>query len=421
MRLPFNIIYWAKILSKFVSIQIVVQALTLVSGIFLVRTLSQKEYAYYTIATSMQGTMTILADMGISIGLSAIGGKVWQNKYRFGQLINTALHLRYYLAAASILFVAPISIWMLSRNGASLWYAASITMMVLLGLNFQLTIGVLNIVPRLHSQINQIQKLDLVFNISRIVLLGVSYLTLFNTVVVTFMASLALGIQRFFLGNLVADNIDRKAPLNNEDSAEILKIIKQSAPNTIFYCFQGQLTVWLLSIFGSVETVAEIGALGRLAVIFAVIGSVMTGIVLPSFARCQSPKFLFRRYAQILATISLFSAALVALAALFPNQLLWIIGSKYSHLQSELILVIVSSGLLFVVNTMWSLNATKAWLNLVWLQIPGVLIAQIITLILIDVSTLKGAIIFGMAPLIPGFILNSFMTYKGFKNISQNI
>jgi O-antigen/teichoic acid export membrane protein len=395
--------------------------LTLVSGIFLVRTLSQKEYAYYTIATSMQGTMTILADMGISIGLSAIGGKVWQNKYRFGQLINTALHLRYYLAAASILFVAPISIWMLSRNGASLWYAASITMMVLLGLNFQLTIGVLNIVPRLHSQINQIQKLDLVFNISRIVLLGVSYLTIFNTVVVTFIASLALGIQRFFLGNLVADNIDRKAPLNNEDSAEILKIIKQSAPNTIFYCFQGQLTVWLLSIFGSVETVAEIGALGRLAVIFAVIGSVMTGIVLPSFARCQSPKLLFRRYAQIFATISLFAAALVALAVLFPNQLLWIIGSKYSHLQSELILVIVSSGLFFVVNTMWSLNATKAWLDLVWLQIPGVLMAQIITLIFIDVSTLKGAIIFGMAPLIPGFILNSFMTYKGFKNISQNI
>jgi len=419
--LPANFVRWAKLLSRFVSIQIVVQALTLATGIFIVRTLDQKEYAYYTIATSMQGTMSVLADMGISIGLSAIGGKVWQDRYRFGQLINTALQLRYYLAVVSIAVIAPISIWMLFRNGASLWYAILVTIMVLIGLNFQLTIGVLDIVPRLHSQINQIQKLDLAFNISRIVLLGVSYLTVFNTVVVTFAASFALLIQRSLLGNLVTDNIDKKAPLNSEDRAEIIKIIKQSAPNTIFYCFQGQITVFLLSIFGSVQTVAEIGALGRLSVIFAVIGSVMNGIVVPGFARCQSPKLLFRRYIQVIGTICLVSTVLVGIAALFPNQILWIIGSKYAHLQSELILVMISSGLLFIVNSMWSLNASKAWLDFVWLQIPGILMAQMITLLLIDVSTLKGAILFGISPLIPGFILNSYMTYKGLKNTSLNI
>ncbi|WP_016951924.1 hypothetical protein [Anabaena sp. PCC 7108] len=421
MSLPANFVHWTKVLSKFVSIEILVQALSVSSGIFIVRTLNQKEYAYYTIATTMQGTMTLLADMGISIGLSAIGGKVWQDRYRFGQLINTALHLRYYLAAVSIAFVTPISIWMLFKNGASLPYAVLITITILVGLYFQLTIGVLNIVPRLHSQVSRIQKLDLTLNISRIVLLGLSYLTFFNTFVVTSAASMALGIQRLVLGNLVIDNIDRKAPLNEEDKTEITKIIQKSAPNTIFYCFQGQITVWLLSIFGSVETVAEIGALGRLSVIFAVISSVMNGIVLPSFARCQSPKLLFRRYCQIICTMCIFSAALVGLSALFPSQFLWILGSKYAHLQSELILVIVSSGLFFVVNTMWSLNASKAWLDLVWLQIPGTLMAQIFAVILVNVSTLKGAIIFGMVPLIPGIILNSYMTYKGLKNTSLNI
>ncbi|MBD2626930.1 polysaccharide biosynthesis protein [Trichormus variabilis] len=421
MSLPANFVHWTKLLGKFVSVQIIVQALTFASGLFIVRTLEQREYAYYTIATTMQGTMTLLADMGISIGLSAIGGKVWEDRYRFGQLINTALYLRYYLAAVSITVVTPISIWMLFRNGASLLYAILITIVVLVGLYFQLTIGVLNIVPRLHSQVSRIQKLDLTLNISRIVLLGVSYLTLFNTALVTSASSIALGIQRLLLGNLVIDNIDRKAPLNEEDKAEITKIIQKSAPNTIFYCFQGQITVWLLSIFGNVQTVAEIGALGRLSVIFAVISSVMNGIVLPSFARCQSPKLLFRRYCQILCTMSIFSAALVGLAALFPSQFLWILGSKYAHLQSELILVIVSSGLFFVVNTMWSLNASKAWLDLIWLQIPGTLMAQIVAVFLVNVTTLKGAIIFGMAPLFPGVILNSYMTYKGLKNTSLNI
>ncbi|BAZ32301.1 hypothetical protein NIES4074_48030 [Cylindrospermum sp. NIES-4074] len=419
--LPANFVHWTTVLSKFVSVQILVQGLSLVSGIFLVRTLNQQEYAYYTIATTMQGTMSVLADMGISIGLSAIGGKVWQDRYRFGQLINTALQLRYYLAAISITVVAPISVWMLFRNGSSLLYALLITVIVLVGFSFQLTTGVLNIVPRLHSQIRVIQNLDLVLNISRIVLLGVAYLTVLNASVATFVGSVALGIQQLLLGRLVTDNIDRKASLNEEDRAEITQIIKKSAPNTIFYCFQGQITVWLLSIFGSVQSVAEIGALGRLGLIFSIIGSVMSGIVLPSFARCQSSKLLFRRYWQILATMCLFAAVLVGLAALLPGQLLWVIGAKYAHLESELILVIVSSGLYFIVNTMWSINASKAWLSLVWLQIPGTLTVQISSIFLVDLSTLKGAIIFGMLPLIPGILLNSYMTYKGLKGNWQNI
>ena len=416
-----RIFHWARLLSKFVSIQLVVQALTLASGILIVRNLNKQEYALYTIATTMQGTMSLFADMGISIGLSSIGGKVWQDRYRFGQLINTALYLRYYLAAASITIVTPVSVWMLITNGASILYAILITATVLVGFYFQLTIGVYNIVPRLHSQISRIQKLDLVMNISRIALLGVSYLTFFNTFVVTLASSLALGIQQLVLKNLANDNIDRRASLNEEDKADIVKIIKQSSPNTIFYCFQGQITIWLLSIFGNVQNVAEIGALGRFSVVFAVIGSVMTGIVYPSFARCQSPKSLFRLYTKTLVTICLFSVTLVIISVLFSTQLLWVIGSQYAHLQSELILCTVSSGLFFIVNTMWSLNTAKAWIDLVWLQIPGVITAQIIVFFLIDVSTLKGAIIFGMAPLIPGAILNLYMTYKGFKNSNQDL
>ena len=93
---------WLKVLSKYISVQLVVQVLGFVSGVLLVRTLDQKQYSYYTIALSMQSTMHVLSDLGIGVSLSAIGGKVWQDRSRFGQLINTALQIRYYLAAISI-------------------------------------------------------------------------------------------------------------------------------------------------------------------------------------------------------------------------------------------------------------------------------------------------------------------------------
>lgn len=68
-----NTKYWTKTLSKFLSVQVIVQALSFGSGILIIRTLSKDEYAYFSIANSLQATMNILADSGIGIALAAIG------------------------------------------------------------------------------------------------------------------------------------------------------------------------------------------------------------------------------------------------------------------------------------------------------------------------------------------------------------
>jgi len=49
--------------------------------------LEQREYAFFTIANTMQGTLNLLADVGISVGLVSIGGRVWQDRPRL-QPIN---------------------------------------------------------------------------------------------------------------------------------------------------------------------------------------------------------------------------------------------------------------------------------------------------------------------------------------------
>ncbi len=408
-----NVIYWIKTLSKFISAQLIVQALGVVGGIFLVRTLDQTQYAHYTIALTMQTTITVLADMGISVGLSAIGGKVWQDKYRFGQLINTAMHVRYYLSAIAITVVIPILMWMLIRNGASILYAILITIVVLVGLYFQLTTGVLFVIPRLHSQINRIQNLDLLLSTSRLALLGFAYFTVLNAAVAMAASSVAAGLQRFLLGYWVTDSIDTKAPINKEDKKFILAQVKQLAPNSIFFSIQGQITVWLLSIFGTTETVAEAGALGRIAIIFTLIGSVMQSIILPSFTRCQSTKILRSRYFQILGCFLVFGLILIGIAALFPGELLWILGNKYSNLKDELFLMMIGTVLGSIVGTMSSLNLAKAWIQYVWIEIPLRIIIQIILLLTLDISTVKGVLIFGMVSQISPFLVNIFLTYRG--------
>ena len=78
----------ARIVGSFAFAQAAVQVIGFLSGILLVRYLDQRDYAFFTIANTMQGTINVLADIGISIGLVSIGGRVWQDRQRFGELIT---------------------------------------------------------------------------------------------------------------------------------------------------------------------------------------------------------------------------------------------------------------------------------------------------------------------------------------------
>ena len=138
-----------------------VQLIGFAAGILLVRRLDQHEYALFTIANTMQGTINVLADIGISIGLVSIGGRVWQDRHRFGELVSTGLKLRRKLGATAVLIVTPLLYLMLVKNGASVFYAAILITAILGGLCVQLSLGVLDVVPRLRSDIRQIQRIDL--------------------------------------------------------------------------------------------------------------------------------------------------------------------------------------------------------------------------------------------------------------------
>jgi hypothetical protein len=139
----------------------------------------------------------------------------------------------------------------------------------------------------------------------------------------------------------------------------------------------------------------------------------MASIVLPAFARCQSPRDLRIRYFQVCGGFLLLGLSLIAAAALFPDRILWILGSKYANLKHELLLMMIMAAFNAVITAMWSLNSTKAWIRYSWLNIPSVILTQIVLLTLLDVSTVHGVILFGILSLVPNFLLNSMLTYRG--------
>ena len=409
----------ARIVGSFAVIQAIVQILGFLSGIFLVRSLSSREYAYFTIANTMQGTLNLLADIGISVGLMSIGGRVWHDRHRFGELISSAFKVRYKLALVAILIVTPLLYSMLVKNGASNFYALILIALVLSGLGIQLSMGVLSVVPRLHSDVGQIQRIDLTGAILRLICLVALLYVFLNAGIAIAVAAAVFLVQYLMLHRYVAGVVDLHAPENLEDRHAIVGFVRSLAPNAVFYCFQGQITVFLISFFGhQVNSVAEVGALGRLAMFFTVLSNLLTNIFVPAFARCHEPRKLRLLYAAILGGVVAFSLVALCAAGFFPKQFLFVLGNKYAHLDRELLLMVSGAVAAAIAGTLWALNASKAWIRGSWLYIPLTLATQIALIPYTAFSSVRGVLIFNLVSILPSLLLNLVLAYRGFRSLS---
>jgi hypothetical protein len=214
--------------------------------------------------------------------------------------------------------------------------------------------------------------------------------------------------------------IDLSAPENVEDRAAMIGFIKNQAANAIFFCLQGQITIFLISFFGSRATsVAEVGALGRLVMIFAVVNQVLTNIFVPAFARCQSAARLRLQYFAIVGGVAACCAVVLAAAVFFPSEFLFILGGKYSHLHRELVLMIAGTILNLLAGTLWFLNASKGWVAGTWLYIPLTLTTQIALIPFIDFSSVRQVLIFNLLSAVPNLLLNMVLSYRGFRTFQS--
>lgn len=124
---------WTPILVKFASVQMLVPAIGFGSRILVIRSLPKREYALCMLCNTTLAAILVLADSRISSALTAIGGRVWQDRRRLSQLIQTALRMRRWMAAITLPLVISVLACLLLRNGASAGKTAALVAIVLAG------------------------------------------------------------------------------------------------------------------------------------------------------------------------------------------------------------------------------------------------------------------------------------------------
>jgi hypothetical protein len=388
---------WGKILTITGSAQIIVQLIGVASGILIIRLLPTEEYALYTLANTMLGTMTILADGGIATGVMSEGGKVWQDRTQLGAVLATGLDLRKKFAIANLIVAIPVLFFLLRHHEVSSLMSSLLILSLIPAFFTALSGTILEVAPKLKQDVAPLQRIQLFTGFGRLVLLT-------STVFIfpfAYLAILASSIPQIWanlrvrrISSVYAD--DRQAPQSNIRRA-ILVSVKRILPMSIYYCFSGQITIFLLTFFGTTTSIAQIGALGRLSMMLNVISVVFGVIIVPRYSRMPSNRsLLLNWYLIIHLGMFIFSAILLLFVWIFPHQVLWILGKNYSQLTDEVFLNFAASCLNLIAGVSFSLYSHRGW---VMKSLPGISIGLggiICGILLFDFSSLNGILMFNV-------------------------
>lgn len=402
-------------------VEVAVKVIGLISGILIIRLLPVEEYALYTLGNTMLGTMLQLSDGGLSMGVMSIGGKHFKDKNQFSTIMNTALTLRRKFGIICYIALAPVVYFLMINNGASPLSAVLICLSIIPMFYAQLSYS-LNQVPfKLYQDLVPLQKNNLKFNFSRLIFTIVplfifpfASIAILSTGVAQYLADLRLKKLSGKFFNLVESS-------DADTKAELLSITKRILPTAIYFSLSGQLTVWLVSIFGSVKSVAEIGALSRLSLVFSVFTSIFSLIVVPRFARLPNEKaVLVKWFVQIQVVLFLIAFLIPLFISFFPDQILMILGSNYSGLSRELVILGFSTGLNLIISGLAGLNSSRAYILHPGIQIPFNVAVLVASIIFITPDTTENALWVGVArasvaPILMNFVFFYYMN-KSIKN-----
>lgn len=402
--------------------QILIQAIGLVSGIAIIRLLPTEQYAFYTLANTMLGVIIVLADSGISAGVMAESGKVWKNPEDLGTVLKTGLDLRRKFAIGSLLVSAPILIYLLHHHGAGWIVSVIIVASLVPALIGSLTGSIFMVPMKLHQDIRPLQGNLIMESVSRLALIMSLFLLPW-----TFIALLAAGLPRLILNirlrKFSIKYVDWHQNVDLEIRKRILKIVRRIMPGAVYYCVSGQVSIWLISIFGSTAGVAQIGALGRIAMLMTITSSLFATIVYPRFARLKDDsKELLKRFLQIM--LLLLTVCIIAITAvyLFSDQILWVLGDEYSGLNIPLVLSIVGSCVTVLSGAVFKLSTNRSWVINPILSIPISVGSIIAGALLMNVSTLEGVLIFNIFVVSIQLALNSgYFFYKIFNKNQEQV
>jgi O-antigen/teichoic acid export membrane protein len=382
-----------------------------IAGLLIVNVLPKDQYAVYTFLLACMTLMSGISDLGLGhCVLPLVGERTREVRWVVG-VCHQIFKRRWMLLAAGGVVVVPYWLYTSWQHGwLGAWYVVA-SLLVVATVLLTLRDNYLHIILLILGHISTVNRIAFSFNLVRFMLVGaVLLLPLGGYTVAALMAAsaLATGVavalyRRAFGTHQVPDEVLTPAEQKGIDR-EGLRVALPLVPSAVFYQVQGVITVLIVSLFGTTDMMAEVGAFGRLALILIVADRVTNMLLFPAIARAPSGasfvvKLLGVHAAYLGLMLVLFVSSLV-----FPHYWMLLLGRQYASMESLLWMVFLAFILMnasgFAFRTLTVRGATKNQ----GYTIPLVILVQIAYVAWVGVGDLRSVLGFNLVTSLVHFL-----------------
>ena len=408
---------WSGFILTFLAGQSLLQILQALIGFILIRWLSIEEYAQYSLAFAFQNTAQGLVEFGFSGAIIALLGKRIHKKEVLGNYIKAGRFYRnrsFVIIGVAIVILFPI---LTAEHNWPLHVTIFLLLSILSNLFFSGNVSYYSPPLKIHKQFKAIYRISIGTQLLRFGMIGFFYiLNALNAWLAAFSNSIMTVLNGYFFKRRSQEYVTEPKHSNPEVRKEMLDYIKPIIPGILFASIQAQVTIFIISIFGSTENIAEVGALGRLGQLYTILTLSASTLVSPYFAR-QNNKGLFGKYVLILLPYFAIISTAVFIGYTFPNLFFLILGEKYDHLNAELVILLSLSGLNVLNGVLWAMNASRKWIYN-WMpivSISGTLLVQLIAAMTLNLSSTYNVLLFSLYTSIFVLFTRFLVSFVGFK------
>ena len=403
-------------IAEFLFAQGIATAATALYGLLCVRALPVPAYAKFAVIFGYLGSINVLTDIGVSGTLASLVGERLADHQLIANYVASIRELRQKLIAIAFPLTA-IAYPLLVRHQN--WGFPTVAAMVAILIMTSWFSGVgssYGAVLILRRSRRDYYRVQMTSSLLRVALLGVfwvfHWLNAFTAILISVGGVIYVAIRYYQCAGRL---LGTRGEPSREMQKAVIRLALPNSPNIIFYAIQGQVSLMIIAIFGRTTSLASVGALARIGQLFVLISLMNAVLVEPYFAKLPSHR-LKSTYLKTLAVVGAAALAVVAFATSFPEAFLWLLGHKYSHLRTELVLTVAGSAISYFSGVIWIINFARRfvfwWAS--WLNIVVIVLVQVFFIWRADLSSVQTVLILNCVSGLASLCVNALSGIYGF-------
>lgn len=384
-------------------------------GFLCIRLLPVGEYAKFVVVFSIQASLMILLDVGISGTFIPLIGERIGDKQLIADYLASLRKIAHWLFAIAIP-ITTVGYPLLVHNRHWDWQTVTAMIIIVLVSAWFARVGAAyGAVLILQRDRKSWYRAQMITSFGALGLLGLfvlfHWLSAFAAILISVGRVIAIAAIYYVRSRKL---LGVKGAPSKEKCTAAIQLSLPTMPSVIYYALGGQISVFLITYFGRTSAVASVGALGRLGQLFALLTPINGILVEPYFARLPRQQ-LKSHYLMAVAGAGAFGACLVTLARIFPGLFLWILGPKYAGLRIEVMLVMLSGAIGLLAGVVATINGSRrfTYYSFVLADTILTLILQAVYIWRVDLSTVKAVLWFNIFTMLPTLATGTITAFYG--------